>query len=342
MAGDAGWDTAATPWQNICDDCGALCGGSAKANHKPAEPGSIGYGAWRPIRRQRLGEKMSAAVRILQGKFGRVALLDMDRPLVTHGHSQCHVLLKVSGEDTFFSVRDKLYPLTDKTVVLVNSWEPHAYTHHDPEAAGTVILALYIEPMWLGEIEKAFMSSGSRGFFPQACAEISKPVAALANRLAMHMLHGELLGAQPLETLLSNLMLAVIDSFSDWRSLNGMGKAALPHAPDARIRRSLSYMRANVGAELDIDKLAAEACLSRAHFFKLFQQDTSLTPNLYLNVLRIEAAIDGVAQTRDSLISLSNSLGFSAQSHFTRFFQQHLGTLPSQYRKVVDLVDYQT
>lgn len=53
---------------------------------------------------------MSAAVRVLQGKFGRVCLLDMDRPLVTHGHSQCHVLIKVSGEDTSFSVRDKSYP----------------------------------------------------------------------------------------------------------------------------------------------------------------------------------------------------------------------------------------
>jgi len=282
---------------------------------------------------------MSAAVRILHGKFGRVALLDMDRPLVTHGHSQCHVLIKVSGADTFFSVRDRLYPLTDQTVLLVNSWEPHAYAHHGPDAPGTVILALYIEPVWLTNIEKAFISSGSPGFFPQTCAQISPQVSGLAHRLAMQMLHGEGLGTPSLEILLSDLMLHVIDSFSDWRSLNGMGTVALPQAPDARIRRSLSYMRANIGAELDIDRLASEACLSRAHFFKLFQHDTHLTPHLYLNVLRIEAAISGVARSRTPLASLSDSLGFRAQSHFTRFFQQHLGAPPSQYRKVVDVVD---
>ncbi|MDB5919588.1 MAG: AraC family transcriptional regulator [Massilia sp.] len=284
--------------------------------------------------------RMSAAVRILQGKFGRVALLDMDRPLVTHGHSQCHVLIKVSGEDTFFNVRDKSYPLTEDTVVLVNSWEPHAYTHHDPDAPGTIILALYIEPLWLGEIEKAFIASGSPGFFPQACAEISKPIRKLSDQLAMQMLYGEQLGAQQLDELLSNLMLAVIDAFSEWRAFNDMRRITLQQAPDARIRRALSYMRANIGAELDIDRLAAEACLSRAHFFKLFQQDTSLTPNLYVNVLRIEAAIELLTKTRMPLISLSASLGFSAQSHFTRFFQQHLGVLPSQYRKVVDLYDH--
>jgi AraC family transcriptional regulator len=282
---------------------------------------------------------MSAAVRVLQGKFGRVCLLDMDRPLVTHGHSQCHVLIKVSGEDTFFNVRDKSYPLTDQTAVLVNSWEPHAYTHHDPDAPGTIILALYIEPLWLGEIEKALISSGQPGFFPQPCVEISKPIRNLSNQLAMQMLYGEQLSAAQVDLQLSTLMITVIDAFSEWRCINDLRKSEMPRRPDPRIRRALSYMRGNVGAELDIDKLAAEACLSRAHFFKLFQQDTNLTPNLYVNVLRMEAAIEGITQSRRPLVSLSDDLGFSAQSHFTRFFQQHLGAGPSQYRKVVDLYD---
>lgn len=282
---------------------------------------------------------MSAAVRVFQGKFGRVCLLDMDRPLVTHGHSQCHVLIKVSGEDTFFNVRDKSYPLTDQTAVLVNSWEPHAYAHHDPEAPGTIILALYIEPLWLGEIEKALIASGQPGFFPQACVEISRQIRRLSNELAMQMLYGEQMSAQQLETQLSNLMIAVVDTFSEWRSFHGLRHVERPRIPDPRIRRAISYMRSNVGAEFDIGKMASEACLSRAHFFKLFQQDTSLTPNLYVNVLRMEKAIEGLTQSRERLISLSDGLGFSAQSHFTRFFQQHLGAMPSQYRKVADVYD---
>ena len=45
---------------------------------------------------------MSSALRILHGAFGRVALLGMDESLVPHAHSECHVLLKASGGDTFF------------------------------------------------------------------------------------------------------------------------------------------------------------------------------------------------------------------------------------------------
>jgi AraC-like DNA-binding protein len=33
---------------------------------------------------------------------------------------------------------------------------------------------------------------------------------------------------------------------------------------------------------------------------------------------------------------LSENLGFSEQGHFTRFFRQHIGASPSQYRRVVD------
>ncbi|TAM85533.1 MAG: AraC family transcriptional regulator [Candidimonas sp.] len=280
---------------------------------------------------------MSTAIRLLQGYFGRVELLNMDHPLVRHAHSQCHVLIKISGADTFFSVRDKRCPLNERTAVLVNTWEPHAYVHHDPKGPSTVILALYIEPRWLGQIERSFISSGAPGFFPHACAEIPKPMRTLSNTLAMQMLYGEQLSDDYLQSELSNLMVLVIDAFSQWRRADLWKIGPRPYARDARIRRAMSIMRANVGAELDTSHLASETCLSRAHFFKLFREQTNLTPNLYNNILRVEAAIQGLTATQESMNRLSTTLGFSAQSHFTRFFQQHTGVVPSQYRKVVDI-----
>jgi transcriptional regulator GlxA family with amidase domain len=161
----------------------------------------------------------------------------------------------------------------------------------------------------------------------------------MANDLAMEMMYGDQLRPQQVDIQLSNLMIAVVDAFSEWRSFKGLRMVGASRMPDPRIRRAIGFMRANVCAELDIDSIASAACLSRAHFFKLFQQDTSLTPNLYVNVLRMEKAIEGLTQSRVPLVTLSESLGFSAQSHFTRFFQQHLGAMPSQYRKVVDVYD---
>lgn len=280
---------------------------------------------------------MSLAVRAFQGQFGRIALLDMNGPLVMHAHSQCHVLLKVGGEDTCFSVRNASVPLTDRAMVLINSWEPHAYTHR-PDAPRTLILGLYIEPQWLVGIEKALITSGNPGFFPSACAAVSDAVRYMADSLTTEMLYGAELAGPELEERLFELMIAVIESFSRWRNF-GLWQADKPmRVQDPRIRRTLAYMRANVGADLDMDTLASKACLSRAHFFKLFQQSTNVTPLVYANVLRLEAAIQDVAHTQESLAELSGRLGFSAQSHFTRFFHQHVGATPSQYRKVVDVL----
>ena len=106
---------------------------------------------------------MSTALRIAHGAFGRVALLDMDWPLVRHAHPHCHVLLKVEGADTQFVVGDTVCPLTNDSTVLVNGWQPHSYVHH-PERPRTVILALYIEPEWL----MAFRPGG-----PQAALRVS-------------------------------------------------------------------------------------------------------------------------------------------------------------------------
>ena len=280
---------------------------------------------------------MSVAIRAFQGKFGRIALLDMDRPLVTHAHSQCHVLIKAGGEDTYFSVQDKTVPLTDDNIVLINSWEPHAYMHR-PNAPRTIILGLYIESAWLIDIEKAFITSGTPGFFPMSGVAMSPAVRSLSSTLAAEMFYGAELAGPELEERLFNLMIAVIESFSQWRAFNLRGCATLRAIPDHRIRRAISYIKANIGADLDTDTLAAQACLSRAHFFKLFQESTNVTPIVYANVLRMEAAIQRVAQMEDSLTHVSETLGFSAPSHFTRFFHQHIGATPSQYRKVVDVL----
>lgn len=60
---------------------------------------------------------------------------------------------------------------------------------------------------------------------------------------------------------------------------------------------------------------------------------------MYANVLRMESAIHNLTASNVSLADISLNIGFSAQAHFTRFFREHLGTTPSEYRRVVDVID---
>jgi transcriptional regulator GlxA family with amidase domain len=170
-------------------------------------------------------------------------------------------------------------------------------------------------------------------FFPQACVRISPRIRRLADDIAMEMLCADDFPQQRLEEQLFDLVMAVIDPFSEWRNAATLLRTGEHRRSDPRIGRALSYMRSHVGEELDVNRLAGYSNLSRAHFFALFRRCTSLTPALYANVLRMESAIEALSRSEVSAAELSCRLGFSAQSHFTRFFRQHLGITPTDYRR---------
>jgi AraC-like DNA-binding protein len=75
------------------------------------------------------------------------------------------------------------------------------------------------------------------------------------------------------------------------------------------------------GRDAGLDEIVArEVGLSRPHFFKLFRAQVGLTPNLYLNALRMERAIDRLAATQEAVADIGLDLGFSSQASFSRFF----------------------
>jgi AraC-like DNA-binding protein len=275
---------------------------------------------------------MSTALRIAHGAFGRVALLDMDWSLVRHAHPHCHVLLKVEGADTQFVVGDTVYPLTNDTAVLVNGWQPHSYVH-DPDRPRTVILALYIEPEWLMAFRPGWAASGAPGFFSHPSGEVSSRIRSLAMNLAADMMaRPEARNAH--ESALSDLMIAVIERFTPWRSFPASIREMSVRLGDWRIRRIATSMRSETRRGAALDTFAKEAGLSRAHFFRLFESSIGVPPKVYLNVVRMEQAVDAVLNQSASVCDISNQLGFTEPAHFTRFFRNHAGVSPREFRNV--------
>lgn len=277
---------------------------------------------------------MSNALRIIHGVFGRVALLDMDRSLVRHAHPHCHVLIKADGADTQFAVGDKLVGLTDHQAVLINAWEPHAYVHYH-DRPRTIILALYIEPDWLKNFRPNWAASGSSNFFEKPAGEVSPRIRRLSMDLAAMMLADPGANYQQ-EQLLSDLMIAVIERFTPWQTLSDR-LAVIDRSRDRfdwRIRRAVSLIRGQPQVAHDVDSLAKAAGLSRAHFYRLFERSTNMTPHVYLNLLRMELAVKTVMYSDESLAAVSANLGFSMPAHFTRFFRDHAGVSPSEFRHV--------
>ncbi len=275
---------------------------------------------------------MTKALSILRGRFGRVALLDMDTSLVDHAHPHFHLIFKASGPDQNFVVEGERVPLRNDMLVAVNSWQQHAYVHRQG-AERTLFLALYIEPGWLADADRAFANCAESGFFPHAGIAITDEINRLRTNLVRRMAdphdrHDEL------QELILELCLNVSHRFSDWRD-RGVRPRKPQGARDYRVGRALRHMRERAAEAVDLDDVARVSGLSRPHFNHLFRSCTGVSPRVYANALRVETAVSRLRQHHDEIGEISEDLGFSAQSNFTRFFQQHTGTSPNQYRRVM-------
>lgn len=119
---------------------------------------------------------MSDPLRIIHGPFGRVVLVRLDHSMVLHAHRDCHIVFKIGGADIQFGINGKEYPVTAQSVLMINAWEPHFYNHRETNEK-TVLLAFYLLPQWLKELDRRFAHSAQPRFF-------ARPVENLTLRLA--------------------------------------------------------------------------------------------------------------------------------------------------------------
>lgn len=101
--------------------------------------------------------------------------------------------------------------------------------------------------------------------------------------------------------------------------------------PQHLLRRTIDFIRENLGADMSLAELSAAVRMSKFHFCHLFKASTGFSPHQYVKLERIKRAQLLLAEHRLSLVEIANELGFSDQSHFTRTFHALVGVTPCQY-----------
>lgn len=271
---------------------------------------------------------MSEAVAVHHGAFGRAALYELDRPFVTHAHREGHLIFYVSGSPADVRVGDTTVKIDDSMAAAVAPWEPHSFEKVGGDGP-CLCLVLYIRSMWFLE---NCQSAECVLDFGTSIISVNKDVKRWILRLTSLLLDqhdSDLIDGYLFET--TQLCYDQSWSKSDRRTPLGRLKSRFS---DYRVRRSLRLMQEQFTEELAMDKLAREVGLSRPHFFKLFKKQMGITPNLYLNTLRAEHAIEELMSTDKSVTDIGHDLGFSSQASFTRFFASNVGIPPSEYRRV--------
>jgi len=103
---------------------------------------------------------------------------------------------------------------------------------------------------------------------------------------------------------------------------------------DHRLRAAIAHMREHVAEPISVEDVAGKVGLSRAHFFSLFRDQLNTTPQVFWSAVRVEEVVKRLVLREEPLTSVALELGFSSPGNFSRFFKEHMGVSPSQFRRV--------
>ena len=275
---------------------------------------------------------MSGAIAVHHGAFGRAAVYDLDRPIVTHAHRESHLIFHVGGAAASVRVSDETCRLDRTRAVAVSPWNPHSFDLPGGPGEPCMCLVLYIKPMWFLEYSKSVANALS---FGRARIDMTPAITQWATRLTSLLLDD--VASERFDNFLFETTRQCFEQSWAGQDQNRIAHGARGRYVDYRVRRALRLIQERFSEDLEIDWLAREAGLSRPHFFKLFKRQMGITPNLYLNTLRSEQAIDDLMTTGKTVTDIGYDLGFSSQASFTRFFSSNVGIPPSDYRRVAHI-----
>ncbi|WP_059104378.1 response regulator [Shouchella shacheensis] len=98
-----------------------------------------------------------------------------------------------------------------------------------------------------------------------------------------------------------------------------------------QMERTKIWVQANLDQAITLDKAAAYANLSSAYFSNVFKETTGENFVDYVTGVRMQKAVELLAEQHYSLKEISYMVGYKDPNYFSRVFKKHYQVAPSQY-----------
>ena len=107
----------------------------------------------------------------------------------------------------------------------------------------------------------------------------------------------------------------------------------VPGFADKNITEIQKWMQEHYQQGGSVDQLAGRAGLGVRTFLRRFKRATGMTPNSYLQQLRIEAARHLLEVSSKGVEEITEMVGYENASSFRRLFKKKTGLSPGEYRR---------
>ena len=99
------------------------------------------------------------------------------------------------------------------------------------------------------------------------------------------------------------------------------------------IQKAKEYIDGHFNKDLSLDDISRELNISPYYFSKLFKEETGENFVEYLNMRRIEAAMEMLKNPEISIKEIGTDCGYSDPNYFSRIFKKYQGVTPTEYRE---------
>lgn len=255
-----------------------------------------------------------------------------------HFHSEYEIYLLLRGKRRLF-FGNRSYLMEAGTLALIDSNRIHM-TCSVPEDADSHYerIILYLRREKVEEFDQSFPELEMGTFFQQHNGIfVLSPQAQEQTMSMFQAVMRELDGQQEKSRTLIDLeILRFFVQFwrgnrpanylMDEQRSNRKGKYATVYAAS-------DYISVHFREEITLERLAKEFYVSKSYLSRSFKEVVGFGFREYVNILRIQLALEMLGDTDLSISEISEAVGFESISYFGQVFQKHLAVSPSQYRK---------
>ncbi|MED0867836.1 AraC family transcriptional regulator [Bacillus spizizenii] len=224
----------------------------------------------------------------------------------------------------YLACQDQEYIINPGDLLLFNPRDTHSCEQIDGRTLDYRCINVMPDVM-----EKAVKEITGAGHLPYFSQHVLFRHELTTSLQELHILISKEKQALRKEELFLHLLEELIRHYSDVTFLSSIPE------PSDEVKMVCEFLEEHYTENVTLNDLSELIGWSKYHLLRSFTKQKGITPNSYLETIRINQAKKLLEQGVRP-IDAAFQTGFSDQSHMTKFFKRQVGLTPKQYMKIFE------